>query len=268
LHLMDHPINYSCHWAEFREGEQFVLHHSLGMVVSGTMELNDGQEKVSFTKGELFSARKNHLAKFNKKPAENEEFKSISIYFDEKTLRDFSIEYGYKAEEKVKAAAFVKLPPDPSILAFIESLQAFEHLPKDESSLAVMKLKQKEALLILLRYDPGLKNILFDFTDPERLNLAAFMEKNFHFNVQLERFAYLTGRSLSTFKRDFEKIFGQTPSRWLLQRRLKEAYYLIAEKGKFASDVYLDLGFEDLSHFSYTFKKQFGTAPSKIHAAH
>lgn len=76
--------------------------------------------------------------------------------------------------------------------------------------------------------------------------------KNFHFNVQLKRFAYLTGRSLSTFKRDFEKIFHITPSRWLTAHRLKEAYYFIREKGKLPSDVYLDVCFEDLSHFSFT----------------
>ncbi|WP_310588831.1 helix-turn-helix domain-containing protein [Dyadobacter flavalbus] len=30
------------------------------------------------------------------------------------------------------------------------------------------------------------------------------------------------------------------------------------------SDVYLEVGFEDLSHFSYVFKKQFGKAPSQL----
>jgi AraC-like DNA-binding protein len=80
----------------------------------------------------------------------------------------------------------------------------------------------------------------------------------------LERFAYLTGRSLSTFQRDFAKIFRETPSRWLLQKRLKEAYYLIKEKGMKSSDIYLDLGFEDLSHFSYVFKKQFGLTATEL----
>ena len=90
------------------------------------------------------------------------------------------------------------------------------------------------------------------------------MNQNYHFNVHLERFAYLTGRSLATFKRDFEKLYHTTPGRWLQQKRLQEAHYLITEKGKTASDIYLDLGFEDLSHFSYAFKKQFGEAPSRI----
>jgi len=59
----------------------------------------------------------------------------------------------------------------------------------------------------------------------------------------------MTGRSLSAFKRDFKAIFNETPGRWLIQKRLQEAYFLIDKKNKKASEIYLDLGFEDLSHF-------------------
>ncbi|MDQ1165566.1 AraC-like DNA-binding protein [Flavobacterium sp. SORGH_AS 622] len=111
---------------------------------------------------------------------------------------------------------------------------------------------------------PELKDILFDFNEPGKIDLEAFMKKNFHFNVQLDRFAYLTGRSLATFKRDFQRIFEVSPSRWLLQKRLQQAYYLIKEKGKTPTEVYLEVGFEDLSHFSFAFKKQYGLSPSKV----
>ena len=44
---------------------------------------------------------------------------------------------------------------------------------------------------------------------------------------------------------------------------LEHTVYLIEEKGKRPSDVYLDIGFNDLSHFSYAYKKAFGHAPTK-----
>ncbi|WP_317194019.1 helix-turn-helix transcriptional regulator [Chryseobacterium sp. KMC2] len=68
--------------------------------------------------------------------------------------------------------------------------------------------------------------MLFDFGTPGRLDLEEFMQKNDKFNVNLERFAFLTGRSLSAFKRDFKKIFNETPNRWLIKRRLQEALFL------------------------------------------
>jgi AraC-like DNA-binding protein len=99
---------------------------------------------------------------------------------------------------------------------------------------------------------------------PEKINLEEFMNRNYTFNVHIGRFAYLTGRSLSAFKRDFKTIFHETPGHWLIQRRLQEAHFLIEKKNKKASEIYLDLGFEDLSHFSSAFKKLFGLRPTQL----
>ncbi|WP_426478264.1 helix-turn-helix domain-containing protein [Chryseobacterium sp. CBSDS_008] len=71
---------------------------------------------------------------------------------------------------------------------------------------------------------------------------------------------------MSAFKRDFQKIFGIPPRQWLQLRRLKEAHFLLTQKGRSVSDIYLDLGFENLSHFSFAFKKQFGYPPSSLQA--
>ncbi|MGI9583397.1 helix-turn-helix domain-containing protein [Chryseobacterium sp. RRHN12] len=256
------PINYSCHFTEFREGEQFARIHSLGLVLSGEMELNDGITKTIFKEGELYSARKNRLVKFAKYPPKDGEIKTVTIYFDEAILRDFSREYGYQAEKKENVPAYIK-PNQKALTSFMYSLLAYEELP---SSQELLRLKQKEALLLMLNYDPGLKDILFDFSEPHKIDIESFMNKNFHFNVNVEHFAYLTGRSLSAFKRDFQKIFGIPPRQWLQHRRLKEAHFLLTQKGRSVSDVYLDLGFENLSHFSFAFKKQFGYPPSSLQA--
>lgn len=53
------------------------------------------------------------------------------------------------------------------------------------------------------------------------------MNKNYTFNANTERFTYLTGRSLSAFKRDFKTIFNETPSRWLTKKRLQETFFLL-----------------------------------------
>jgi len=255
-------INFSCHASEFREGESFTYYHSLGIVISGKMELNDGQKKRQFKKGELFSSRKNHLLKYIKYPPADGEFKSLSLYFDEKVLRDFSNEYNYTADKKYQALAFVSIPPNKVLSSFMQSLLDYKELLNEEKRTSLLRIKQKEALMLLLEYDPSLKDVLFDFTEPHKIDLEAFMNRNYRFNVHIDRFAYLTGRSLATFKRDFQKAFGTSPRQWLQQKRLNEAHYLITQKGKTASDIYLDLGFENLSHFSFSFKKEFGFAPS------
>ncbi len=129
-------------------------------------------------------------------------------------------------------------------------------------------LKYEELLIILLKIQPELAGILFDFRKPGKIDLEAFMNHNFKFNVSLERFSSLTGRSLSAFKRDFKAIYTESPSRWLVRKRLEEAYFLLAQKSKKPSDIYVDLGFESLSHFSTAFKKLYGQTPTEIIGKH
>jgi AraC-like DNA-binding protein len=131
---------------------------------------------------------------------------------------------------------------------------------------SIAKLKLEEAISILRFIDPEIDSVLSDFSEPGKINLVDFMEKHYKFNMPLAKFAYLTGRSLSTFIRDFKKAFKITPQRWLTQKRLELAHFQLAKNDKKAIDIYLETGFENLSHFSFAFKKHFGYPPSDIMA--
>ena len=259
------PILYSCHFSRSREGEQFIPEHVFSCQLSGTLTTHDGGREQVFRPGDLRLTKRNQLLKFSKEPPPNGAFKTLSISLDQDTLRRFSLEHGYQAppHAPTPGAAIVELPMTPLFQSYFDSLQPYEQLAEPGNE-ALLALKVREALLLLLKTRPELQAVLFDFAAPGKIDLEAFMRRNFHFNVQLPRFAYLTGRSLATFKRDFEKIFRLSPSRWLQQRRLQEAHFLIKEKGKAPSEAYLEVGFEDLSHFSFAFKKMYGVAPSRI----
>jgi len=257
------PIQYSCYFSRSSKGEQFVPEHTLVYIISGSLVMTDNSHTISFNAGDIYFCRRNNLVKYTKCPPDGGEYRSISIYFDQQTLRNISLEYGYKAGQHDVMPAFQQIA-SAEIGNYMKSLLAYETILTRKGTDELLFVKQKEAILLLLELVPSLKGVLFDFSEPGKIDLEGFMEKNFHYNVQMQRFAYPTGRSLATFKRDFEKIFNKPPSRWLQQRRLQEAYYLIKEQGKTPSDVYLGLGFEDLSHFSFVFKKNYGVAPSRL----
>lgn len=255
-------ILYSCYYARSREGEHFIPEHVFSYQISGEMTAWDSKNTFHSKAGDFRFSKRNHLAKFTKIPPENGEFKTISLFLDQEILREVNKEYNYKANKKVDSEAMITLAPHPLYKSFMESLITYLEV-EQENNEALFNLKIKEAVHLLLKVNPELKDILFDFTEPGKIDLEAFMNKNFHFNVQMHRFAYLTGRSLATFKRDFQKIFQQAPGKWLLNKRLQEAYYLISQ-GNPPSEVYIGVGFEDLSHFSFSFKKKFGIVPSSL----
>jgi len=257
-------IGYSCYFTRSREGEQFVPEHVFSYQISGRLTMTDSDGRTNiFNEGDFRFIRRNNLVKYIKEPAAGGDFTSVSVYLDQQSLRNFSIKHGAMDGKAGMKESVLMLKPHALFKGYMESLRPYR-LDDVVIGEELQQLKVDEAILILLETNPELAAILFDFGDPGKIDLEGFMEKNFHFNVQMNRFAYLTGRSLATFKRDFEKVFKTTPGQWLQDRRLREAYYQIKDKGRSASDIYLDLGFEDLSHFSFAFKNKYGLSPSKI----
>jgi AraC-like DNA-binding protein len=256
-------ILYSCYFARSREGENFIPEHVFSYQISGEMVSSDSKKTYHSKAGDFRISKRNHLAKFLKIPPDGGEFKAISLFLDQEILQEISQEYKIKIDKKPQEDAIIPLNTHPLYQSFMTSLLPYLEV-EQENNEVLFNLKIKEAIHLLLKVNPELKDILFDFNEPGKIDLEAFMNKNFHFNVHLNRFAYLTGRSLATFKRDFQKAFQETPGHWLLNKRLQEAYYLIKEKGKAPSEVYLNVGFEDLSHFSFSFKKKFGIVPSSL----
>ncbi len=120
-----------------------------------------------------------------------------------------------------------------------------------------------EGLYVVLNTDKNLYASLFDFADPWKIDILDFLSKNYMHDLSMEEIASYTGRSLSTFKRDFSRISPLTPQRWIMQKRLEVAHTEIVKKGRKVSEVCMDVGFKNLSHFSRLYKRAYGAAPTK-----
>lgn len=207
--------------------------------------------------------RKNQLGEITKTPLDGEAYETIVIFLKEELLRMIALEEQVEIGKRYSGQPNILIPGNDFLRGFFQSIIPYVRNPKEKITTALGLLKTKEAVQLLLHTQPGLGEFLFDFSEPHKIDLEKFMLRSFHFNVPVERFAQLTGRSLAGFKRDFQKTFGTAPRQWLQEKRLTEALHLIEKKNKKASAIYLDLGFESLSHFSHSFKKKFGKAPSE-----
>jgi AraC-like DNA-binding protein len=214
-----------------------------------------------FKAGDYRFIRRNQLTKYVKRPGQ-QGFQSIAVHIDQGTLKEMAAVYNVSYKTPYQGKDVTLLKQDTWLENYTNSLTPYLNTSGVYSE-ALVSLKAKELVLLLLQTSPSVGQALFDFDLPGKIDLVAFMNTHYRYNVGLDRMAFLTGRSLSTFKRDFKRIFNTTAGRWLTRKRLEEANFLIAQKGKTASAIYLDLGFEDLSHFSSAYKKVFGKAPSQ-----
>ncbi|PDT85539.1 AraC family transcriptional regulator [Sinorhizobium sp. BJ1] len=80
--------------------------------------------------------------------------------------------------------------------------------------------------------------------------------------ITLETLEAVSGRDRWGLSRDFRRLFGTSPYRYLVQRRL-EAAKVNLRHGVPAAQAAVDAGFADQAHLSRHFKKAFGVTPGR-----
>ncbi|WP_316825510.1 AraC family transcriptional regulator [Pedobacter miscanthi] len=254
---------YSCVFEKHRGNEEFIPEHFLGFQLSGETHAFHAEGNTVIPENTIILVRKNQLIRTIKYPAKSGKYQFLSITLDKETLQKYALENKIVVEKKYAGKQKLFFEPDDFLQNYFISLKPYIN-KKKEATPRLEDLKIREAIELLLQSNPGFKQILFDFSEPYKMDLEEFMNQNYMFNVPVASFAKLTGRSLSGFKRDFTKVFGTTPKQWLLAKRLDEAYYLIKHKKQKPADFYLDLGFENISHFYSSFKEKFRLTTSQI----
>ncbi|QEC68900.1 helix-turn-helix transcriptional regulator [Panacibacter ginsenosidivorans] len=256
-------IFYAYLSATRKDKVSFLKHNTLVLQVSGHFTLETAAQKISMTKGEMLLIGKNQLGTITKTPLPGDGmYETIVISLQEDLLRKIALEEHIETKQKYTGPLNVLIPSSDFLKGFFQSIVPYVRNPQTTISADMGMLKVKEAVKLILHAVPQLSDLLFDFSEPYKIDLEEFMLSNFHYNLPVEKFAQLTGRSLAGFKRDFQKVFDMSPRHWLREKRLSEARHLI-EKKKKPSAIYLDLGFETLAHFSYSFKKKYGKAPTE-----
>ena len=248
--------------------EEMVSEHMLVHLCSGELDLITPDKKYHLKKGDSFFIKRNHLVKKIKQPSKSgEPFKGLFLQlkapFLKKMINEHKITVPLANSPQTAKSVYIMLEKHPFLNGLFSSLEQYfdaQQYPSKE----LMEVKLQEAVFTLLHLRPDLGQVLFDFAEPWKINLEDFMNRNYKCDLTVEDFAHYTGRSLSSFKKDFAQTFHMTPSRWIVKRRLEEAKRLIEKLGRKPVDAYLEVGFKNLSHFSTAFKKEFGIPPSSL----
>jgi len=254
---------YSCAFEKYRGLEQFIPEHFIGFQIAGETHAFHSRGNAVISENNVLLVRRNQLIRTVKYPSKEGKYQFLSIILDQATLQQYALENKIVVDKPYDGDQKLFFEPDDFLKKYFVSLIPYI----DKTKAATPKLadlKIREAIELLLQWNPDFKNLLFDFSAPYKIDLEEFMRQNYMFNVPVISFAKLTGRSLSAFKRDFTRIFKTTPKQWLRDKRLEEAYYLIKHKKEKPAEIYLDLGFENLSHFYYSFKQKFGVTSSEV----
>jgi AraC-like DNA-binding protein len=159
----------------------------------------------------------------------------------------------------------IPIAKDKLISTYFRSLLMYFDLPTIPPKSAIA-LKFEELLLNLLSGNShlSLKGYFHEVCASSRPSIKSIMEANFTQNLSIAEYAGMCSRSNSTFKSEFKQLFGTSPGKWLLKKRLEHSLYLLENTDMTISEIAYASGFENISHFIKVFKNKFGSTPGKI----
>lgn len=244
----------------------YPSNHLLTYVREGMLKVKNGSVVQCFGKGEFVLLKKYTPVTITKTwDKDDSRFSSIVFTFQEDLMREAlkQLHMSNKAHSNTVDEDVVAIASNPILEQFIHSLQVFfeQGLAMDDD---LATLKTLEALVGMVKAQPDLGQQLQRFSLKSKADLHQYMQFHYLENKDLETFARASGRSLSAFKKDFEALYHMPPYRWLKQKRLERAQQLLLHTSKKASEIYLECGFEDLAHFSKSFKEHYKMNPSEV----
>ena len=116
-------------------------------------------------------------------------------------------------------------------------------------------------LVILLKQIPHEKIIRKDKFDASLRKCKKFLDENFTENISVAEMSALANMSVSGFAHHFKKIFGLAPGQYLIRLKIGRAQKLLIGTDKSITEISMELGYDNVSHFNSQFKKFVGTSP-------
>lgn len=242
-------------------GTFFLEQHLLYVVLGGSVKLTCGRQSWTVGKNQMILLRKAHSIYYEKKGSpETGLFESLLFSINDELLKDFLTTQQVNVPLMTEELGAQVSPMSARLVAYCWSLAPYFNDPSQVNP-GLLRLKVMELLFNVMDCSKNIFRQMLQLCQPVKVDVHRVVEDNYTSPITLEELAYLSGRSLSSFKLDFQSIYGETPAKWIREKRLSKARQILQSSRMSVADVAYSLGFENPTHFSRIFKERFGSSP-------
>ncbi|MGG7619002.1 helix-turn-helix transcriptional regulator [Bacillus coreaensis] len=253
----------SCLPTKKTEGRMFLEDHMLLFVLKGRYLLKFGNQSYLVKDREMLLIHKSIVVSYEKFGDERsvDLLDYMMFFLKDELLNEFIKMTNLQSSFPSTVIPISVYPMNERLTGYIESLKP---ILKDPNKIqeGLVRLKLLELLYDVADTDEKFLYQFLHLRHNERKCISQVVEENIFNPVSIGDLAYLSGRSLSTFKREFKEIYNSPPLKWIRYRRLDKARELLSHSPFSITEVCFTTGFENVAHFSRVFKERFGVSPS------
>lgn len=246
--------------------QNMLKEHFLLFAIEGLNELRIGSQHFSLKKGEMLLIKKASYVEIVKggDALNNFMYESVSFSLKKDIILDFIklIEMDDYLKEKESDNKALIHTYGGRLKSFLESLKPYFD-DNENIKTGLFKLKILELLYDLSQANPKFLTQLINIDQNETRDLLKTIEEHYLKPYSLKELAYISGRSLSSFRREFESLFHVSPAKWIQEKRLQKAKELFLTTQLTIANVCYEVGYENVSHFSRLYKSYFGYNPTE-----
>lgn len=233
--------------------------------------LTEGHKEVVFDNSTLsidnsrFLIMKSGHCLMTEKLSDIKNYRSILLFFTNEVLLKFMRKAELPKTGSTEYKSVYSFGYDEFIQRFVNSLLDISKLSRKIQK-KLLEVKFEEIMLYITEiYGTEFLYSLKVNSDDTTQKFTRTIESNQLSKLTLKELAFLCNMSISTFKREFEKRYSESPVRWLQNKRLEHAHYLLNQEQKKSSEIYLEVGYENLSSFTQAYKSKYGITPKQHH---
>ncbi|MCR4030786.1 MULTISPECIES: helix-turn-helix domain-containing protein [Flavobacterium] len=254
-----HVVDYSS--SKDVSKQQIILNQNIiSFLIEGAKEVIFDNEALSITPSKFILMRSGNCLMTEKRVSETSLYKSVLLFFSNEMLHNFIRKMESERSESIEPKSVYAFDYDDFLKRFVDSLSDISNLSKAVQS-KLLEVKFEEIMLYLTdKYGTDFLYSLTTNSDDAAQKFIRTIENRHLSKLTLKELAFLCNMSVSTFKREFEKYYSESPIKWFQNKRLEHAHYLLSQE-KSPSEVYFEAGYENLSSFSQAYKIKYGVTP-------
>jgi AraC-like DNA-binding protein len=244
--------------------QQVLLNkNTFSFLQEGTKEVFFDNSSYSINNSQFLLMKSGHCLMTEKLPNVQECYRSILFFFSNEAVRKFIRKFELKPTDCSSYFSTYLFNYDSFIRNFVKSILDISKLSESIQK-NILEVKFNEIMLYLIEVK-GVDFLysLISNTDGQTQKFIQIIENNKLNKLTIKELSFLSNMSLSTFKREFEKHFHSSPSKWFQDKRLEHSTFLLKNKSKRPSDIFEEIGYENLSNFITAFKTKYGVTPKQ-----
>ncbi len=246
------------------EKQHVLLHkNTFSFLQEGTKEVFFDNATYAIDNTQFLVMKSGHCLMTEKLSKASKHYRSILFFFSNDDILKFIQKFKLKTAAPKIVYSTYAFHYDTFIERFVASLLDISKLSKAiQEQLLSIKFEEIMLYLIALKGTDFL-NAILNINNNQKQKFIQTIENNRLNKLTLKELSFLSHMSVSTFKREFEKNFHSSPSKWFQDKRLEHSAFLLTKASKRPSDIFAEIGYENLSNFIQAFKAKYGVTPKQ-----